>query len=774
MTVELLYTSAIRGLKAGSKGFCTVAATRGIPPLLAEKLESLSAYRVVFPPHDEKRDLNPVNFAYWRFKLAGRTYHVASRVCFAGVDYSKRANKFAHHVVLDPSGLPDGGPGWLLGRRGFLETEWNGEVGLLGEERTVPSGDSAAVRCTRWKESTGDAGWAGVVAGSLIESPARPIFLVFDPQADILSLWREVLGLLSPELRWQATFSTYATNVPKGVECLWRGVLRGSPEEESARAHPRSLVLDVGRSLGSPPQSAYVEAARRGETIVASTRAIESDSDKRVSLRRGSLARNRDSNPEEIDSSDLHPSGGRRGTFPSLIKDRSRLIAIAACVVLLVVLGWLVYRRWDAGETVAVSKPIPEYTGPDLDASPTNVTTKASIEPKERRPRLKPETKSAFDVGPGKEDRAPVAAKDVKTRDKSEAVKVDDGPSESVERPVRHERSDSSPTPNRPRAISYLSTPLPKYPPPQLEVFADPVPYSIPIPGAEDLTFIMVEYGAQQEGEPFELHATKGLAKTPCSLTLVPNGGERETIASLQLQTRHVDFLWSPRLEERLDQLPEAISLSADECRRIMSNCVLEAGKTIVALHVRKDLPALPLGEPGESTPSLDAWEFDKEPFSDGLWPSPKLEIVLKDVSPFTQDSTIWRRLGSSKGVVQAKCRFTSTLSAENQDLVFELSCERNLRRPMNYVFRVEMKPGRSRITKRIAALKKETKKKKNETEEEKKKRRAKEGDLRDWNELLDRCDKARNAKLGFTLCTRVGGYDVAWARFGPKSEESR
>ena len=34
MALELVYTSAARGLRAGTSGFCTVAMTKGMPPAL--------------------------------------------------------------------------------------------------------------------------------------------------------------------------------------------------------------------------------------------------------------------------------------------------------------------------------------------------------------------------------------------------------------------------------------------------------------------------------------------------------------------------------------------------------------------------------------------------------------------------------------------------------------------------------------------------------------------------------------------------------------------
>src|ERR1700678_3159054 len=101
MTQELFYTSAPRGLQPGSTGFCTVAETRGLSPLLRERLEDLSGYRELFPPHDARAGQNPVAWSHSRFTIQGKSVSVLSRVGAAGVDHSQRTNKFAHHVVID-------------------------------------------------------------------------------------------------------------------------------------------------------------------------------------------------------------------------------------------------------------------------------------------------------------------------------------------------------------------------------------------------------------------------------------------------------------------------------------------------------------------------------------------------------------------------------------------------------------------------------------------------------------------------------------------------
>jgi len=108
MNIELLYTSAPQGLKQGSRGFCTVISTTGLPINLAQRLESLSGYRHLYQPSDSRADANPVCHSHLRFSVGGRTVSVISRVAAYGVDYSQRTNKIAHHISMDDP-LPDVG-----------------------------------------------------------------------------------------------------------------------------------------------------------------------------------------------------------------------------------------------------------------------------------------------------------------------------------------------------------------------------------------------------------------------------------------------------------------------------------------------------------------------------------------------------------------------------------------------------------------------------------------------------------------------------------------
>jgi hypothetical protein len=261
---ELLYTSVPRGLKPGSRGFCTVACTQGIPAPLVGVLESLSAYRHVFPPGSPNAGENPVVWSHVKLQSAGRWYRVLSRISDYGLDYSERTNKLAHHVALEARELNPGGPAWTMQQPEFMETSWEGEPRVLSAGRTPRAGDPPAAICTTWQVLTGDAGWAGVLAEAFLANPERQVYIVFEPGMDLLPLIAEAIGLLPLERRWEATFSTYFTTLPPGVICNWRCVLADSPEAAQSRRFVQALRIDLCNPLPSASGGPLVEAARTG------------------------------------------------------------------------------------------------------------------------------------------------------------------------------------------------------------------------------------------------------------------------------------------------------------------------------------------------------------------------------------------------------------------------------------------------------------------------------------------------------------------------------
>ena len=265
MSQELLYTSAPRGLKPGSRGFSTVLSTQGMAAPLATALEGLSGYRPIYPAGDDHANRNPVVYSHLKLQAAGRISNVLSRIADFGLDYSQRANKLAHHVVLDKTELLPGGPASLLSMRDFMREEWAGEPKVVALKPVKREGRLASGPCRAWEELTGDAGWAGVLAESFLRDPERLVLLLFAPGQDILPLFVEALALLPAERRWDVTFSTYFTGLAPGTTCVWRALVHDSKEAHESLRFVNALRLDLtSGSLGRATGDALVEAARTG------------------------------------------------------------------------------------------------------------------------------------------------------------------------------------------------------------------------------------------------------------------------------------------------------------------------------------------------------------------------------------------------------------------------------------------------------------------------------------------------------------------------------
>jgi len=156
--LELIYTSAPRGLKAGSSGYCTVARTRGLREDLAAALERRSLYA------HEPGDSSPVYFSFRPLSLGGTSWRVLSRAQDAGLDFTGRRHYLVHHLLLDPSEEPNGlqPAEILLGWKGWRE-KWEGapeELAMLPATDWCRDLPRVRLPAQEWKRQVGDAGWA--------------------------------------------------------------------------------------------------------------------------------------------------------------------------------------------------------------------------------------------------------------------------------------------------------------------------------------------------------------------------------------------------------------------------------------------------------------------------------------------------------------------------------------------------------------------------------------------------------------------------------------
>jgi len=265
MIYELVYTSARRGLKTGSHGFCTVARTDGMPTAHVQLAESLSGYRNLYQPHDSNYARNPVAYSHYVTTLSGEEVSVLSRVAAYGTDYSGRTNKLAHHVMIPSAERPRGGPGSLVLDPSFFLSEWKEEPRLLAPGKPLPAAEEASYVAEHWRAACGDAGWAGVLAQAFLDAPGKDSYVVFSPGTELLPLLCETLRLLPPGKRWQVTFSTYFTSCPRTSTCLWRCCLSGSDAHRSLRSRRDALVIDLAHEAGAlPSEGELVECARTG------------------------------------------------------------------------------------------------------------------------------------------------------------------------------------------------------------------------------------------------------------------------------------------------------------------------------------------------------------------------------------------------------------------------------------------------------------------------------------------------------------------------------
>ena len=262
MSFEIVYTSSQQGLNPGSRGFCSVAATTGIPRQLMERLESLSGYQHQHPTGSK---LNPVNFSCQAVRMQEETFVVLSRVADAGPDFSGRSNKIAHHLALtlDEVRSMNCSPTALLSDPKFWFTKWSRTPEWLPANRKPAPVPSEAIPVNAWKSAFGDAGWSAVVAGS-VENDFEPVFVIAPDGCNALGMVHEALQHLSTRMQWRVGFSTYFTR-SSGGDCHWRFLRDGMPEATAVRNRPVGIVIDVNSRL-TADQKRSSKSARRTES----------------------------------------------------------------------------------------------------------------------------------------------------------------------------------------------------------------------------------------------------------------------------------------------------------------------------------------------------------------------------------------------------------------------------------------------------------------------------------------------------------------------------
>lgn len=310
MSFELVYTSARKGLRVGASGFCTVAATEGIPRTLQDKLESLSGYR-----HEESfAGLEPpVNHAHATIRIQRKIYHVLSRISNAAKDHTGRSNKIAHHLALTSSELEQfaDGPVAMFSDTAFWIDHWDSEPTQFQPDRLPEVYSGAADDFSTWEQVFGDAGWAGIL-GEAVSDGFKSVSIIVPDNADALPLLSEALQLVKPENRWKVCFSTYFARQVSGTQCHWRVALDGTSEARKLRSRAQGLLVDPLGSSTSMPDNAFVRAAQEGRPDRVHEMASSADR-RRISIQQAPVEESESADTDdEVEDRPVRPSVRRR------------------------------------------------------------------------------------------------------------------------------------------------------------------------------------------------------------------------------------------------------------------------------------------------------------------------------------------------------------------------------------------------------------------------------------------------------------------------------
>jgi hypothetical protein len=263
LSMELVHTSAPRGLRSGARGFCTVAATQGMPTDLMDRLESMSGFKQALDAADPRPR---AVFSHVVLSVGGVPMQLLSRIGPAPADYSGRTNRIAHHVMLSESERPTAGPAAVLSAEGIFEEHWSGEPRTINRRLKVDLEPVLPRPCEAWAALCGDAGWAGRVLEAVFDRGPGPLYVLVPSSADPLVLMSEVVALLPEARRWEATFtSLFQGDASPDVRCKIRFV-PGTPEgQRLVRASFGAQSLDLSAVTGLPPPTGpAAEAARAG------------------------------------------------------------------------------------------------------------------------------------------------------------------------------------------------------------------------------------------------------------------------------------------------------------------------------------------------------------------------------------------------------------------------------------------------------------------------------------------------------------------------------
>lgn|GEM_PF-6230759 len=261
MADQIIFTSAVRGIKPGASGYCTVLRSPGIRAALEQALEKLSVFE------HTKCNRDRVTYSYRQIEIRDTTYYALSRISDTDKDYTGRTNFLAHHLVFQKEEMPDLSPAdILLNWSGWCQ-QWRGEpreepVDVQSLQQTPAINPPVRI----WKEQA-----IGVDGAIKLASDTQSAFTLSSKEctdSSLLQLVAEVLAVRakfnkSYKYTWTTTFSVGLAAVGSAKTFKWLA-LRDADDYALPKA---GAMIDLDTTLpgGTTANEELSAIAREGE-----------------------------------------------------------------------------------------------------------------------------------------------------------------------------------------------------------------------------------------------------------------------------------------------------------------------------------------------------------------------------------------------------------------------------------------------------------------------------------------------------------------------------
>jgi hypothetical protein len=239
MSFELIHTSVLRDLD-GQSGFGVAAMTRDLPRPLRDAL-------VAWSDGSELDGTTDRAISYAVCHVGGAAWPVLTCVTRCGTDWSGRANRVAHHLVLEATDRCLEGPIALAQAFPFVRDV--PEVGLRSAPvlpRLCPPSEA---------EHGVDPAWVDLLADRLSAPDATTVMVRLPAGLDPMLLLAAVTEHLEPRRRWAVQWSTAASfHAGPGLPSIVMAREQDPQAFDLALPAPRSATSSSMASLvGTPP-----------------------------------------------------------------------------------------------------------------------------------------------------------------------------------------------------------------------------------------------------------------------------------------------------------------------------------------------------------------------------------------------------------------------------------------------------------------------------------------------------------------------------------------